>query len=99
MNLSEAKEIRDKETLEEIKKLYDKIHVNENIDTYKESPCTPDNAMDITLKNGDRISIQVFGYIFIQIYHIRETGESDSDRYGYICRQDQLIEFIQTIGR
>lgn len=98
-NRSEAIEIKDRKTLKEIKALYDKIRVDEKIDTYEGHPCTPDNVMDIELKNGDIIAIQDFGYLFIQTSHTNETGEYDSDRYGYICSQDTLIEFIRTIGR
>ena len=78
------KDICDKSTIKKIKSLYNKMEVERKIDTYQESPCTPDNILTIELSNGDHIAIEDFGYLFVTRDHRNESGKYSSDRYGYL---------------
>lgn len=91
-----TKEISEESIIRELKSYYDKIKVTEKMDTFIGEPGTPDFGMKITLKNGDQIDIGYYGYLYV-IRTKKTANGYEGERYGYICEQDDLKEFISSL--
>ena len=98
INGNSEKEFCDISTIRQMKTLYDKMKVERRIDTYLESPCTPDNIFTIELSNGNHIAVEDFGYLFVTRDHVNESGKHSSGRYGYLCEQEEFVAFIRTLA-
>lgn len=91
-----TEEITDESIIKELKSYYDKIKVAEKVDTFVGEPCTPDYGLKITLKSGDQIDIGYYGYLYA-IRTKKTTNGYEGERYGYICEQDDLNQFISSL--